>query len=41
LSDNHILALAEDRDGNLWVGAEGGGVCKLSGDLIVSFTRTV
>lgn len=40
LSGNYILSLAEDRDGNLWVGANGGGVCKLSGELIVSFTRT-
>ena len=40
LSDNNILALAEDRDGNLWIGTAGGGVCKLAGELIVSFTRT-
>ncbi len=40
LSDNHILSLAEDHDGNLWIGTLGGGVCKLAGELIVSFTRT-
>ncbi|HEU0176458.1 MAG TPA: two-component regulator propeller domain-containing protein [Blastocatellia bacterium] len=40
LSNNSILALMEDRDGNLWVGTEEGGVCKLSGERIVSFTRT-
>ncbi len=40
LSDNGILSLAEDRDGNLWIGSIGGGVCKLSSELIVSFTKT-
>ncbi|MBI3425833.1 MAG: hypothetical protein HY011_23135 [Acidobacteria bacterium] len=40
LSDNFIRALAEDRDGNLWIGSEGGGVCKLAGELIVSYTKT-
>ena len=40
LSSNVILALTEDRDGNLWIGTQGGGVCKFSGELIVSFTRT-
>jgi len=39
LSDNEILALAEDREGNLWIGTYGGGVCKLSGEMIVSFTK--
>ncbi len=38
LSNNVIRALTEDRDGNLWIGAEVGGVCKLSGELIVSIT---
>jgi signal transduction histidine kinase/ligand-binding sensor domain-containing protein len=38
LSNNVIRALTEDRDGNLWIGAEGGGVCKLSGELIISIT---
>src|SRR5262249_23336586 len=40
LSDNFITSLVEDRDGNLWIGASGGGVCKLSSELIVSFTKT-
>lgn len=40
LSDNSISALAEDRDGNLWIGSKGGGICKLSSESIVSFTKT-
>jgi ligand-binding sensor domain-containing protein/two-component sensor histidine kinase len=40
LSDNFILSLVEDRNGNLWIGTSGGGVCKLSSELIVSFTKT-
>jgi ligand-binding sensor domain-containing protein/signal transduction histidine kinase len=40
LSDSGILSFVEDRDGNLWIGTEGGGVCKLSSELIISFTRT-
>jgi len=39
LSDNDISSLAEDRDSNLWIGTRGGGVCKLSSELIVSFTK--
>jgi ligand-binding sensor domain-containing protein len=38
-SSNEIWALTEDRDGNLWAGTPGGGVCKLPGELIVNFTR--
>jgi signal transduction histidine kinase/ligand-binding sensor domain-containing protein len=33
------LSLTGDRDGNLWIGTVGGGVFKLSSELIVSFTR--
>jgi ligand-binding sensor domain-containing protein len=40
LSDNSITSLTEDRDRNLWIGSIGGGVCKLSGESIVSFTKT-
>jgi ligand-binding sensor domain-containing protein/signal transduction histidine kinase len=40
LSDNDISSLTEDRDDNLWIGTRGGGVCKLSSELIVSFTKT-
>jgi ligand-binding sensor domain-containing protein/two-component sensor histidine kinase len=40
LSDNNIRSLMEDRDGNLWIGSYSGGVCKFSGELIVSITRT-
>jgi ligand-binding sensor domain-containing protein/signal transduction histidine kinase len=39
LSDNDVRSLTEDRDGNLWIGTVGGGVCKLSGELIVTFTK--
>jgi ligand-binding sensor domain-containing protein/signal transduction histidine kinase len=39
LSNSDILALTEDSDGNLWIGLAGNGVCKLSGELIVSFTK--
>jgi len=39
LSDNAIASLAEDRDGNLWIGSVGGGVCKLSSEMLVSYTR--
>ena len=40
LTDNTIQTLAEDRDGNVWIGTAGGGICKLAGELIVSFTKT-
>jgi|ERR1041384_646342 ligand-binding sensor domain-containing protein/signal transduction histidine kinase len=39
LSDDHVSALFEDRDNNLWIGTWTGGVCKLSGEMIVSFSR--
>jgi ligand-binding sensor domain-containing protein len=40
LSGSLIRTLMEDRDGNLWIGTRKRGVCKLSGELIVSFTKT-
>src|SRR5215831_19383395 len=39
LSSDAVLSLTDDRDGNLWIGTVGGGVSKLSSELIVSFTR--
>lgn len=39
LSHNDISALAQDREDNLWVGTNGGGVCQLLGERIVSFTQ--
>ena len=40
LSSDAVLSLTGDRDGNLWIGTVGGGVSKLSSELIVSFTQT-
>ena len=40
LTDNNVSSLTEDRDGNLWIGTVGGGVCKLESELIVSYTRS-
>jgi ligand-binding sensor domain-containing protein/signal transduction histidine kinase len=40
LSDTFVTTLLEDRDGNLWIGSIGGGVCKFSGELMVSYTKT-
>ncbi|HEY3135071.1 MAG TPA: two-component regulator propeller domain-containing protein [Blastocatellia bacterium] len=39
LSDDVAYSLVEDRDGNLWIGTWSGGVCKMSSEMIVSFTR--
>ncbi|MBS1786108.1 MAG: ATP-binding protein [Acidobacteria bacterium] len=40
LSNTGIIALKEDQDGNLWIGTDAGGVCKLSGELILGITNT-
>src|SRR5262245_9051268 len=40
LSDNITISLATDRYGTLWIGTWSGGVCKLRGEMIVSFTRS-
>jgi ligand-binding sensor domain-containing protein/signal transduction histidine kinase len=39
LSDNSINCLSPDRDGNLWIGTRVSGAGKLSGEMIVSFTK--
>ena len=39
LSEEHIRSLCQDRDGNLWIGTWEGGVCKLAGEMIVSFSK--
>jgi signal transduction histidine kinase/ligand-binding sensor domain-containing protein len=39
LSGSNIRTLGEDRDGNLWIGTQGGGASKLSGETFVSFMK--
>lgn len=39
LPDEHVRSLARDRDGNLWIGTNAGGVCRLAPQVIVSYTR--
>jgi len=38
LSDNAILAVMQDREGNVWIGTQTGGICKLENESIVSYT---
>ena len=40
LSDNSVQSLAQDRDGNLWIGTYSGGLCMLSGAPAVGFGRS-
>src|ERR1043166_8507403 len=37
-SSGRIKALAQDREGNLWIGTEANGAHKLSKEIIVSYT---
>lgn len=39
LPDEHVRSLARDRDGNLWIGTNAGGVCRLAPQVAVSYTR--
>jgi len=39
LSDNVILAISQDREGNIWIATQSGGLCELENESIVSFTR--
>lgn len=39
LPDAHVRSLARDRDGNLWIGTNAGGLCRLAPQLIRSYTR--
>jgi ligand-binding sensor domain-containing protein/signal transduction histidine kinase len=38
LSDNAIMAVMQDREGNIWIGSQTGGICKLENESIVSYT---
>jgi ligand-binding sensor domain-containing protein/signal transduction histidine kinase len=40
LSDNAVQSLAQDRDGNLWIGTYSGGLCMVSGEPAVGFGRS-
>jgi ligand-binding sensor domain-containing protein/two-component sensor histidine kinase len=40
LSDDHILWVDEDQDRNLWIGTNSGGLCMLSGEPAVGFSRS-
>jgi ligand-binding sensor domain-containing protein/signal transduction histidine kinase len=40
LPNNFITALCFDREGNLWIGTESGGLCKYSAQPIISYTQT-
>jgi ligand-binding sensor domain-containing protein len=39
LSDERVRSLYKDRDGNVWIGTWDGGVCKLAGEMMVSFGK--
>jgi hypothetical protein len=39
LSDDFVRSLFGDREGNIWIGTNQIGVCRFSGEQIVSFTR--
>jgi signal transduction histidine kinase/ligand-binding sensor domain-containing protein len=38
LSDNAITAVMQDREGNIWIGSQTGGICELENESIASFT---
>ena len=40
LSDNFVQSLDQDRDGNLWIGTDDGGLCMVSGEPAVGFGRS-
>jgi ligand-binding sensor domain-containing protein/two-component sensor histidine kinase len=40
LSDNFVVSLNQDRDKNLWIGTNAGGLCMLSAEPVVAFGRS-
>jgi ligand-binding sensor domain-containing protein len=38
LAHDQVMALLEDREGNIWIGTQGGGVSKFAGERFVNYT---
>lgn len=39
LSDNSVLSILEDKDGNLWFGTNSGGVTRYDGRTFINYTE--
>ena len=39
LSNNHVLSILEDKSGTLWLGSDGGGLCRYDGKSFTNYTE--